>query len=227
MAGDTLQISSGVINVQGDALRGDTLQLADASAVLNVAGGAHFTLTGQGDATVNLAADSAWIDGFNLAYNSTLIVNGGPHAVFINDTASTFSFGGGTTFNTDVAGTGSISGTEAGMYFGDSVGAGQTITDDALIVVEKPYEYHAFTHLNAFAELDLVGLAGVDSYTLKNDLLSLYSGNRDIYNTRITTVQADGFPFAVGQTATGVTVFASYIDFNSTVPAPLPVHHFA
>jgi len=34
-------------------------------------------------------------------------------------------------------------------------------------------------------ELDLVGIANADSYTLKNDLLRLYSGNKDIYNLRL------------------------------------------
>ena len=110
--------------------------------------------------TVNLAANSAWIGTFDISYGSQLDTTAGAHAVFINDGASGFGTAASGVFNLPVAGKGSIGGYESRIEFANSVGAGQAIEDQggegtAMIVIDKPYEYHAFTQLYDFSELNL------------------------------------------------------------------------
>ena len=252
--GDTLQISNpgpATMNVQDNALAGDplliaadgtTVNLSDnavanvvlgqgASPTINIAGVAHFAILPgeESGATVNLAANSAWIGGFSFTYSESLTVNG-PRAVFINDEASSFGSHSGGGFNTAIAGTGSISGYGNPLEFGGFVSRGQTITEagpGAIITVDHPSEYHALTDLLSFTELDLVGLANADSYTLKNDLLRLYSGNHVIYTARLEVsppVSPEYQQLAVMQTATGVDIYTDVGIVPGLPSGGLPVH---
>ena len=68
----------------------------------------------------------------------------------------------------------------------------------------------------------MVGLAHADSYTLKNDMLKLFSGERVIYDMRLQAVPYGGV-LAVAQTSAGVSIYTSANPDN--LPAGvLPVH---
>jgi len=241
LAGDTLDISANnfngeptgtTVNLSHDA--SVTALLTDgAHATFNLAGGVSHLDATYNDAitassvTVDLAANAIWIGTFDISYGSHLNTAAGAHAVFINDGASGFGTAAGGVFNMPVAGTGSIGGYESRIEFASSVGAGQTIEDEggegtAMIVIDKPYEFHGLVQLYDFSELDLVGLAHADSYTLKNDMLKLYSGNRVIYDMRLDAVPYGGV-FAVAQTPAGVSIYTS-ADPNNLPAGALPVH---
>src|SRR5208283_1376128 len=47
----------------------------------------------------------------------------------------------------------------------------------SVLTIDHPHEYFADTSFGFLAEIDLVGLAHADSYSFKNDMLAIYSGN--------------------------------------------------
>lgn len=173
---------------------------------------------------VNLAANSAWIGTFTLNRQGSLIVNGG--GVFINNGTSSSGFPATATINVPIEGKGTIS-SNWRTEFGSSVGAGQTISTYGIdgsdtITVDHPSEFHGLVDMIGATEIDLIGLAGADSYTFKNDMLRLYSGCKDIYNMRlIGSSYYTGL--AVTETAKGVSIYSFY--GNETFTGELPVHH--
>jgi len=75
------------------------------------------------------------------------------------------------------------------------------------------------------AEIDLVGLAHADSYTFKNDMLSIYSSNHVIYAMRLQAYTGSGV-FEVAQTPLGVNIYPT-ADPNNLPAGLLPVHHWS
>jgi hypothetical protein len=74
---------------------------------------------------------------------------------------------------------------------------------------------------NPPAEIDLEGLAGADSYSFKDDMLKIFSGNKVIDTLRLTDQTQYGF--AVEQTAASLNI----VGIDPTHPATgtvLPMH---
>ena len=126
-----------------------------------------------------------------------------------------------------VVGTGGFGDYASRIEFASSVGANQSVEvsgmgPGAVIAIDHPYEYHASTSMGADGEIDLVGLAHADSYTFKNDMLAIYSGNCVIYSMRLRAYSGFGV-FEVAQTPSGVNIFST-ADPNNPPAGALPVH---
>jgi hypothetical protein len=244
--GDTLTMTpNATINIRGNDLAGDTLNLTDNDTV-NLSKGAHavvdagyspptsvsdvfaFNISGTdtltlglsaNDSVVNIAANSKWIGGFDLSLGVRLTVNGDAHASFENQTSSVNrSFA---TINADVTGTGQFSVTFGSVEFMKSVSAGQTVKDViGGVQIDHPSEFYGSVVLNsALNVIDLMGLAKADSYTFKNDMLSIYSAGKVIDTLRLVdNVNAAMSPLEVGKT--GSTVVVGFVPSGT----PLPIH---
>jgi hypothetical protein len=212
-----------IVNISGNdtavfdlASGGET----DGNFVINLDQGARWNGTLQGSPT-------------NTFFAATVTVNGGAGSFFNNDGASTIN--GSTTINADVVGAGSFNVVGAGapganpgkLEFVQSVGSHQSITDTALVQIDKPNEFAASITLADFGpgitlpEIDLEGLAKADSYTFKNDMLRLFSGHKVIDTLRLT--DQTQFGFAVEKTASSVNI----VGIDPTHPATgtlLPMH---
>jgi hypothetical protein len=259
--GDSLSMNSGTtINIRSNDLAGnpltyrsdDTINLSHGanvtaqSAIIttpsDVATDVVFNVRGTdtldvssgfgAGVTVNIAANSKWVGGFN-AVQDKFTVNGAPGAAFSNQ--SSFGTKVNALINTNVTGTGTITDGDFSQWeFTKYVGAGQTLTLTDLsggVKVDHPNEFHAkvvddgLPNTASQASVDLLGLAKADSYTYNNDLLKLYSGHKVI-----DTMSLSGAPgvtltassIGVDKTATGVTVF---MDRGFANPSELlPIH---
>lgn len=109
------------------------------------------------------------------------------------------SFANGNTIGVNVIGNGTInefqSNSSGKLEFMHGVAATQTITDSGgggdhgVVQIDSPLNYHAPTQLG-FGEIILEGLKAT-SYSLKNDLLSIFNGNH-IIDTMSLSVQSVG-----------------------------------
>jgi|SRR5208283_3526726 len=212
--------------------------MPEANATFNLSGVSHLDLSlfGQGaenSATVNLASNSVWIGSFHVGHSGPLSISGGAHSVFINDGASGVDSDIlGARVAVPVLGKGSIgvNGHASRLEFASSVGASQSVDvsgapETSVLTIDHPHEYHASTSIGYGAEIDLVGLAHADSYTFKNDMLAIYSGNHVIYGMRLQDGYLPGV-FAVAQTPSGVNIFSS-ADPNNLPAGALPIHHWS
>ena len=141
---------------------------------------------GWGDTTVNLADHSKWVGGFHAGvYGGGLLVQG--PGQFAN--TSSIVGNGRATIDADVAGTGTFDVTSyrgsGRLEFMRSVSSGQSITVEtntyyaggrtySTLQVDQPESFGASVSLG-YGEVILNALKA-DSYTFRNDLLSLYDG---------------------------------------------------
>jgi hypothetical protein len=216
------------------------------SAAINISGNDNLMLNDTGsDVTVNLGSDAKLSGTFNMGpfHGETfgnLTVNGGTGSAFKNHGISVVVNTEQATINADVIGKGSFvvanqggflpgESSRAKMEFGASVGSNQSVTDSGLIIIDKPDQFSAkvtfltsqATPLLPFpAEIDLIGLATADSYTYRNDMLSIYSGKSVIDRLRLTDDTPYGF--AVEKTAGSVNIVA--ISDPTSPPIGLPKH---
>jgi hypothetical protein len=134
------------------------------------------------------------------------------------------------TINSNVLGTGTMEFTNihdgAGWaYLDGSSGAGITydLTADiesVSMAVEHPDTFHSTVDLGPSSSLDLVGLAAT-SYDLKNDLLTLYQGNKAVYQLHLTD-QPDGTFYVTS--GTGGVVVGNWPSVFGPPPVGLPQH---
>jgi hypothetical protein len=259
LAGDTLTINSGAdatVNMSHQAivaaqcyLGTGTFNLSQrakldlsvgggvlhATATVNMAGHDALTVHDDGDAYVNLAANAAWVGGFDVAranFGAFLMVNGGSHASFRNTTSVLHPFGSAI-IGADVRGPGTFTvDSGAQLEFKASVARGQSVTlaDDgpgigappAKVSIDDPGQFHGSIDLQS-GEIDLAGLSQADSYRFDNDVLSIFAGNEIIGSLRLH--DASQFGFAAETTATGVRVFSIA---DPLQPASgLPLHSLA
>lgn len=200
-------------------------QVGTTTAIINIAGGDRLTLDSQGaPVTINLTAGATWAGTFKAEQGSgpwrpsNITVNGEPHSSFHNDGASSVT-NGLVKIGTDVAGHGSfdvvspaqVSGSLplrlARLEFVGSVDAAQSITDAGLVVVDHPKDFAAHVTLKAGGELDLNGLASADSYTFRNDILSIYSGRAVVDRVHLTDQTPYGF--TLNKVAGNIDIVAS------------------
>jgi hypothetical protein len=179
---------------------------------------------------VNLEAGSEWVGGFNLGPGSRVNVQGSGQ--FYNQSSHV---NGTAIIGVPVIGTGVFNVYEAHslgkLEFMRSVSAGQHIADSGyelyggqfgIVQVDNPATFHASVTLG-FGEVILEGLKA-SSYSLKNDLLTLYHNGAVVDAMRMDLQTINGsapVAFGVSQTASGVVVHAdgaSYHDGGTLLP---------
>lgn len=203
------------------------------TGTINVFGRDNLTIiedSSPGGVAINLE-QGARLSGTFVSPLFELSMSGAEHSVFLNNGASfigTYS----TRLDVDVAGKGSMtilpSTGSAGrdhLEFVKAVGSHQSILDGGVVQVDSPNQFRASVTLtSAFSEVDLVGLATADSYTFKNDMLRIFSGNNVIDTLRLTDQTPYGFD--VVKTAGSINVVA-LSSSGEAIPGALPVHAHA
>ena len=229
------------VNVGIQAYGGDTFNLkqhsalsttvSGASQVVNITGSDHFSTVGDVERlSVNVAPHSTWTGSFSLTGDSTLTATGGSHSEFINDGPSELSYQSAAVLDLPVLGKGSFSLVFHGyLTFSNSVGADQSVSmagdPFSHVVIDHPNEFHGSITLGdgsivAGESIDLMGLATADSYTFKNDMLSIFAGKTVIDTLRLTDATPNGF---VVEKASGSVNIVSIVD-PARPPAGLPIH---
>jgi hypothetical protein len=224
--GDTLNMASGTIHLTGNQLQGDPLQVPLGGSVTVDTTGVTALQLDVGSygpsayATVNLAAGSVWVGGFNNALYSTTTIAG--KGTF--DNVVTSEVGGSAIIDTNVVGVGVIE-AAAGhgpghIEFAHGVAAGQTVGIEngygfrgGFVQVDAPSLYHAKTDLS-MGQLVLEGLKA-SSYSYDGSTLKLFGGGGkmiDSLGMRTSDPAYGGSPgskLAVAQLAGGIDIFKS------------------
>jgi hypothetical protein len=220
--GDTLTMANGtMMNLTGNQLAGDGLTVGNGStATINISGVTSLKLDDgvslgpAANTTVNLAANSKWIGGFNVAPLSHITVNGA--GTLYNNTSSTIT--GTATIAPSVAGSGTITvaeshGSNGKLEFLHGVGAGQTLDitrgyglgTGGKVTVDDVKDFHATTNLS-LGDLLLKGVTA-SSYAFEGNTLILNTtkGALDltVNNTPLVGLPA-GTAIGVSQLAGGV-----------------------
>jgi hypothetical protein len=217
--------NSGALNANGGT--GGTGLPAGSHDTINVSGATQMNLSmADNDTdTVNLAAHSEWIGGFTASVNDGMNINGTGSF----DNLSSNVIGGTVRIGARVIGTGSFSVQTANskLEFASSVSAHQTVFDNGsqifgspgtpgIVQVDDPAAYHATTDLT-FGKLILEGITA-GSYSLKNDLLTLF-----YHRQAVDTVSLTGTPaanLAVFQAGSNVVIHTD----GHVGGVALPVH---
>jgi hypothetical protein len=96
----------------------------------------------------------------------------------------------------------------------------ETVNNDSQMTVDHPRSYHGQTDLQS-GVIDLNGLASADSYSFKNDMLSIYGSSGNLLdNVRFT---ADSAAFSVEKTSSGVSIYTAD-DTRHPTGNVMPVH---
>ena len=222
--GDTLTMTGGVMNLTGNQLQGDALNVAmGATVTLNVSGQTYMVLHDgsygpAAIATVNIASGGTWSGTVDNSLGSNVIVQGA--GKFAN--TGTSMIDGHATFGTDVVGVGTIlalaSHGPGRMEFAHGVSSGQTVKLDnsyglqgGFVQVDAPSQFHASVVMD-MGELVLKGLHAT-SAAYDGSTLSLFNGSSMVDKVAIKTgAPAYGPPdtLHVAQSASGnIDIFKS------------------
>ncbi len=171
------------------------------------------------DITINLAANSIWIGGFTAMPGDLFNISG--RGVWDNN-ITTYT-DQNTNVGVDVIGAGTIEAHQAHsqgqltFLHGVSVAATQTVKVDGYqlygsefgdVEIQSPSLYHAMTDIG-FGQIILDGLKAT-SYSLKNDLLTLFNGKSVVDTLRLdvnNSVNAQPITFVVSKIAAGIGIF--------------------
>jgi hypothetical protein len=217
-------------------------QGTDSETTVNVAGkdtlewSSVFPSTSE--VTVNLGSHAQLTGSFDMTFGR-LTVNDGPGAKLINDQTDTLG-GVNALITPDVLGIGSftstsVQGTGGFLEFAGSVSGGQSVTlsgDPFRLVasglrIDQPHEFHASVVMQPQSDIDLVGLAKADSYTFKNDMLSIFGGNRLIDRLRLTndgSVLGQSHDLVVSKSGSDVWLTQSGLTAPPIDSTTLPLH---
>jgi hypothetical protein len=229
--GSTLDLNLLKANVIVNLSQNSTLSITPGfiGGTINVSGRDTLTIPssdGLGRFDINLAPGAKLSGTFATL---SISMKGAQGSVFLNNGAS-FIEGFTGYLDVDVAGNGSIT-VPAGpsglplLEFFKSVGSHQSVLDGGVVQIDSPKQFHAsVTMTSASSQVDLMGLAKADSYTFKNDMLKIFSGNNVIDTLRLTNQTPYGFD-VVG-TASSVNVVA-HSSSGELLPGALPVHAHA
>lgn len=151
----------------------------------------------------------------------SITIAGGPGSTFANE-GSTLSFGSAK-IEVPVTGAGSWAvGGFGGLEFDSSVGRGQVVTlvGEDTLTINAPHRFHGTVDNNGYGTIDLNNLVA-DSYSYKNDMLSLWEQGKVVDTLRLASVNG----VSVEPTSTGVAVTAA-LNPNSLPPGTtlLPLH---
>jgi hypothetical protein len=185
-----------------------------------------------GTFTANLDQGARLSGTFSGRGSSSLTINGGARSTLDNNGDSFAAQR--TRLNVDVSGSGTITTFHASgevLEFVKSVGPHQSVFADNLVKVDQPNQFAANITLAspqnppagsaATSGIDLSGLANADSYTFKNDMLNIWSGNKIIDTLRLHNSTTYGFD--VVQTSGSVNVVA-LTSPDQVLPGALPIH---
>jgi hypothetical protein len=235
--GDTLTMANGTtMNLTGNQLAGDALNVPNGStATINISGVTNLNLNdGSGlgpaaNATVNLAAHSEWIGGFNVVPLSHLAVNGTGKIDNISSTVT-----GTAIIDPGVIGKGTI--TVGRSHFDNGrleflhgVSAGQTVNitefygfgRGGTVTVDDVKDFHATTNLS-LGDLLLKGVTA-SSYALEGNTLILNT-TKGALDLTVNNTPFSGLPggsIMVSQLAGGVDIFKGNTGNSGTL---LPLH---
>lgn len=183
--------------------------------------------------TVNLAEHATLAGAFRMEFGSvTVDGDNGSHLV---NNGAIHLLGARGQFATSVRGSGSFTVEAAqtsagGVEFGGFVSHGQSVNvqgnagQNAVfpvklithVQIDQPDEFKGAVGLGPYGEVDLQGLANADSYQIKQDILSIYSGCNVIEKLRLTAISNPDVPevlsASVFKTATGVSVAQVSVD---------------
>lgn len=192
-----------------------------------------------GHFTVNLADHASVTGNVNMTFGGA-VVNGGDGSRYLHNGSGLL--GGSTViFDTRVEGNGSFRVVNAQSFpgeleFGGPVSHGQYVEVEgeeargvrAFVTLDQPDLFKGSVGLGVFGEVNLIGLTNADSFQLKNDILSIFSGCQVIDQLRLTTLTvppnfAPDTEVRVYQTAAGVVVNRGLL-FSPGTETLLPEH---
>lgn len=226
---DLSLVSSGqgsvVVNVTGN----DTL-----NAVVPEAG-----TMGPPSLTVDLAGHARMTGSFYVNTAARLTISGAKDATYIHNASDTLT-GASAIVDTELVGSGAFILSEgfdrAGfapskLEFGGFVSAGQTIditgglTENipqvSQLTVDAPQQFHATTDLHDFSLVDLEELAQADSWSYKNDLLSIQGARGrvlDQFHVISDAASTGGVHgLTVSKTAAGDVLVSPGTDFSGSI----------
>jgi len=246
-AGDHLSIDHGTMNVTQDSLVNDTLTLnaqtgSNAPITLNFSGPeVHAFVSegfGFGPAIINLAENTQWIGGFSTSPYTSYpgeTVHGDRGAAFSN---ATTVIGATVKFDVPVVnnGTFTVNASHGGpptLEFVHGVTEGQSIklngglygTNPATLRIDDPTNFKASVE-QGWGETILQGISA-DSYDLKGEMLTLYSGNRPVEHLRFaldtTTGNNNATDFGVSQVGKDIDIHSDGNRYTAGGTL-LPVH---
>jgi hypothetical protein len=205
LAGDTLNVMAGLtqspntFNLSDHAVANLDLGTSYGSVtVVNVSG--RDTLSeNQGvsnSVTVNLEANADLFGNFNSTRYSSLKISGAENATFHNNGSDNLD-GTTATIDAKVAGTGTFNisfGPDAStgsVEFGGFVSRNQTVEltgganppypiRTSKLTVDDPGQFHATVILHDYSLADLVNLADADSWSYRNDMLSIRNSSGQV-----------------------------------------------
>jgi hypothetical protein len=222
--------------LHGDALVFTFLDGDDQTATINLTGITPMQVDSWygDDITINLAANSIWIGGFTAMPGDLFNISG--RGVWDNN-ITTYT-DQNTNVGVDVIGAGTIEAHQAHsqgqltFLHGVSVAATQTVKVDGYqtylgsftdaadpgvsfgggefgdVEIQSPSLYHAMTDIG-FGQIILDGLKAT-SYSLKNDLLTLFNGKSVVDTLRLdvnNSANAQPITFVVSKVAAGIGIF--------------------
>lgn len=192
------------------------------------------TFISSGAATVTFSLSDQSVDAINNSHtvtdNTTTVTSGGAGAAitsFVQDIAAPSDTSSDTApaANTDVAAPVNTSGdttapadtsnpvtpdtatTSPNIHVTGRVGTGTTVDlskNDGHLVIDHPGRFHGTVDLGS-GDIDLKGLAAANSYSFKDDILSIFGGGKTLDKLHIT----GGADFSVEKTATGVSIYTA------------------
>jgi hypothetical protein len=216
------------VNMSG----GDTATVSagfGGAATVNMVGNNTATIgANRASATVNLASGAIFTGTIAGGYAGHVTVNGGGMCSAFNNNGKSEvdAPGGGETVNAAVIGKGLFAVDGGNISFLKSVGPNQSVNMEyGSISISDPVDFHASVTLSGgLAQISLSNMATADSYSLKNGLLDIWSGNSIIDALNLTNATAGGYGFAVEPpTGTG-SLLITTVTPGSTFPASLPTH---
>jgi hypothetical protein len=199
-----------------------------------------------GQLTVNL--DHAILFGsFNVAADAEATVTSNDHSLLIDNQTNAVS-GGSLGIDADVLGNGTFNLTPVRVSFGSVVGAhmafrgfvsgGETVsvTGSNLVIgpfpgissveIDQPKDFHGTVDLHDMSLAGLVGLAQADSWSYKNDLLSIKAANGKVIDRLhvISDASSTGsgvHGLMVSKTAAGAVLVSPGTDFSGTLASQM------
>jgi hypothetical protein len=208
------------------AVGGDFFTPTDNRSIINVAGPDNVDINsdtsthaaGRSDFTVNITRGT--MTGSVNLFNGHGTIDGPGNFKNINSSLSM----GSMAVKSDMIGTGSTSLTFMHLELDDSVSVGQTFTLNpaSSLTIDHPGQFHGVvvgTTLGSAPASEIV-LAGIkaDSYSMTNDLLTLYAGDKVVDSLVLHATPAQMF---VGQGSSGVAI---ELNGQSTGVSGLPLH---
>jgi hypothetical protein len=239
LAGDTLNVGTqtsfssapmAVVNLSDGAhltAVAATTSFTQQQIIFNARGFDTLDLTINNNPTATMTvteniADHSILSGSFVAggHNADLSIQGAGTSVFDNDGASSITEGVAS-INAHVLGVGSFGvGGNAGLTFLSSVGFGQTVNSQGFdtITIGDPHAFHGLVSLQSDSDFGVVldGVTNADSFSYRNDLLTLFDGKQAIDTLRLA---ANGNAFQVTENSTGVTIGPSIYSAQNPPPA--------